>query len=61
MIDRQIESPMPSPSDLVVKKGSKMRCDDGRIEPRAGVLNRNLHVARLGGGDWTWSSPSGGR
>jgi hypothetical protein len=26
MIERQIESPMPSPSDFVVKKGSKIRC-----------------------------------
>jgi hypothetical protein len=37
-LDRQIESPMPIPVSLVVKKGSKMWSAVAASSPRAGGL-----------------------
>ena len=51
MIDRQIESPMPRPSDLVVKKGSKMRCAMAGSSPGPVSSTVTCGTVRLGEGD----------
>jgi len=42
--------PHPMPFGFLVKKGSKMRSADLRIEPRACVLDRDEQAAIFGGG-----------
>ena len=45
MIDRQIDSPIPMPSDFVVNSGLNMRSSVMRVNSRAGIRDRYPYVA----------------
>ena len=47
MIERQIDSPIPMPLGLVVKKALKRRLDVLRLDADAGVLNLDQHLLVL--------------
>ena len=47
MIERQIDSPMPMPLDLVVKKALNSRSASSAADPDTAVLHRHQHLVVL--------------